>query len=130
MLVAMRNPRDVIALDDLRILTGYEITTVVIPDRELDAAIKQFENASMGVETHADDEQPEEPDGEAIEAGKMAEQPAVQLANQIFNQSIKAGASDVHIEPRRKTPHQVQDRRRARVMNLPKLQASLFRVLR
>jgi type IV pilus assembly protein PilB len=129
LLVAMRNPRDVIALDDLRILTGYEIATVTIPDRELDAAIKQFENSSMSVETHMDEEQPEELDQEAIEAGQMAEQPAVQLANQIFNQSIKAGASDVHIEPQEK---KLRIRFRIdgvlhEVMNPPhKLQASLI----
>jgi type IV pilus assembly protein PilB len=34
LMVAMMNPMDIIAIDDLRILTGYDIITVVIPDRE------------------------------------------------------------------------------------------------
>lgn len=101
--VAMRNPRDIIALDDLRILTGYDIVTVVIPDMELDSAIKQFENASIGIDAAVEEEQQtnELPDETQLN-DPAGEQPAVQLANQIFNQSIRAGASDIHIEPQEK----------------------------
>ncbi len=100
--VAMRNPKDVIALDDLRILTGYDIVTVVVPDMELDSAIKQFESSSIGIDANVEEELPSESVDGPQEADTMAEQPAVQLANQIFNQSIKAGASDIHIEPQEK----------------------------
>lgn len=102
LMMAMMNPMDIIAIDDLRILTGYDIITVVIPDRELDYAIRQFANASMGVEAELHDEQEEEVKGDAMEADTSVEQPAVQVVNQIFNQSIRAGASDVHIEPQEK----------------------------
>lgn len=102
LMVAMRNPKDIIALDDLRILTGYDILTVVIPDRELYSALKQFDNASMGVDTKVEDEHADDLHEEPQETEPMTEQPAVQLANQIFNQSIKAGASDVHVEPQEK----------------------------
>lgn len=102
LMVAMRNPKDIIALDDFRILTGYDILTVVIPDRELDSALKQFDNASMGVDTKVEDEHADDLHEEPQETEPMTEQPAVQLANQIFNQSIKAGASDVHVEPQEK----------------------------
>lgn len=98
LLIAMMNPSDIIAVDDLRILTGYDLQTVMVPDRELDAAIKQFANMSNGV----DNSGPEEENGERPGADETAEQPAVQLANQIFNQSIRAGASDIHIEPQEK----------------------------
>ena len=101
LMVAMMNPMDIIAIDDLRILTGYDIATVVIPDRELDSAIKQFANAGMAVE--AEPQEPAElPKSEAIDTSRMAEQPVVQLVNQIFNQSIRSGASDIHIEPQEK----------------------------
>lgn len=101
LLVAMKNPMDIIALDDIRILTGYDIITVVVPDRELDSVLKQFSNSSMGIEAQQEEQAEEEP-GEAVNMDTAAEQPAVQIANQIFNQSIRAGASDVHVEPQEK----------------------------
>lgn len=99
LLVAMMNPSDIIAVDDLRILTGYDVIPVIVPDKELEAAIKQFVSASAN--TIGDDEEEVVPD-DALEADESTEQPAVQLANQILNQSIRAGASDVHIEPQEK----------------------------
>lgn len=99
--VAMRNPKDIIALDDLRILTGYDIITVVIPDMELDSALKQFENTSTGIDAPVKEEESEQPQEPQV-SDPTAEKPAVQLANQIFNQSIRSGASDIHIEPQEK----------------------------
>ena len=99
LLVAMMNPNDIIAVDDLRILTGYDIQAVVVPDRELEAAIKQFSSMSSKVESDSTEDAAPEDSADTMEA---AEQPVVQLANQIFNQSVAAGASDVHIEPQEK----------------------------
>lgn len=92
--VALMNPNDLIALDDLRILTGHEIQPVVVPDRELLNAIKKYTQDSVV-------DQEKETDSEAIssEENQEDEKPAVQLANQIFNLAVEAGASDVHIEP-------------------------------
>ena len=99
LLVAMMNPSDIIAVDDLRILTGYDVQPVIVPDKELEAAIKQFVSASSNA---VDDEDDEIIPDDALETDESTEQPAVQLANQILNQSIRAGASDVHVEPQEK----------------------------
>lgn len=99
LLVAMMNPNDIIAIDDLRILTGNDIQAVVVPDKELEAAIKQF--SSMSSKLDSGDVEDNTAD-DTIDTSDSNEQPAVQLANQIFNQSINAGASDVHIEPQEK----------------------------
>ncbi len=99
LLIAMMNPSDIIAVDDLRILTGHDLQTVVVPDRELDAAINRF--ANMGKQGE-NSEPEEESSRDTSDADNSAEQPAVQLTNQIFNQAIRAGASDVHIEPQEK----------------------------
>ncbi|NSW89334.1 MAG: Flp pilus assembly complex ATPase component TadA [Firmicutes bacterium] len=98
LLVAMKNPGDIIAIDDLRIITGYNIEPVIISDRELDTVIKRFANISTNVETDVEEESEEDTTGNM----ENNEQPAVQLANQIINQAVKAGASDVHIEPQEK----------------------------
>lgn len=92
--VAMMNPNDLIALDDLRILTGYEIQPVVIPDRELTEAIKKYTQDSV-----VDQEKEYINEIRQEEESLEDEKPAVQLANQIFNLAVGAGASDIHIEP-------------------------------
>ena len=58
--VAMLNPNDIIAIDDIQILTGYEIEPIVVPDRELYAVIEQFSNMSSNVEKQAQDEEDED----------------------------------------------------------------------
>ena len=96
LIVAMQHPNDIMAVDDLRILTGFDIKAVVTPDTELDAAIEKYGRASMRLEHDEDDAPPEEIPPETEES---AERPAVQLANMIIAQAVGAKASDVHIEP-------------------------------
>ncbi len=98
LLVALKHPSDIIALDDLRIITGYEIKPVIVPDSELTAAIEQFIRSTAEVEQE-EEEMPEEP--AATEESEL--RPAVQLANQILHQAVRSQASDVHIEPLEKS---------------------------
>ncbi len=93
--VAMKNPNDILTVDYLRMLTGYEICPVVAADMELQAAIENFANMNSGVDNYDDEE-----DDLAVEAESLDidDKPAVQLVNQIINNAIKAGASDIHVE--------------------------------
>ncbi|WP_114298434.1 GspE/PulE family protein [Anaerobacterium chartisolvens] len=100
LLVAMLNPSDIIAVDDLRLITGYDIQPAIVADSELRAAINQFVTSGSIIES--EEAAAEEEDADQDMADAASEKPAVQLANQIFNQSVKAGASDVHIEPHEK----------------------------
>ncbi|HEY8500968.1 MAG TPA: type II secretion system protein GspE, partial [Clostridia bacterium] len=93
LLVAFMNPDDIIAIDDLRILTGYDIQPVVVPDKELTAAIKKYVRDSSDIE-HEDD-YVEEID--LTEEMPEDDKPAVMLANQILNMAVNSEASDVHI---------------------------------
>lgn len=100
LVVAMMNPRDIIAIDDLRILTGYDIQPVVVQDSELEVAIERFGRIIADIGQSPIDE----PDTEmAADADEAAEKPAVNLANMIINQAVRARASDVHIEPQDKS---------------------------
>jgi len=38
--VAMENPNDVVAMDDLSLLTGYAIRPIIVSDTEIDAALR------------------------------------------------------------------------------------------
>ncbi|MBN2558744.1 MAG: type II/IV secretion system protein [Clostridia bacterium] len=100
LIVAMQNPTDLMAIDDLSLLTGYDIEPVVVEDRQLKTALENFSNMSTtDIIVNEDDEAPsnrEEDEDIALS------RPAVQLANQMLNQAIKALASDIHIEPHEK----------------------------
>lgn len=93
--VAMQKPNDIITIDNLRMLTGFEITPVVATDTELIAAIENFVNMNNGVEDFGEEEDDTQTEAESLD---IDDKPAVQLVNQIINNAIKAGASDIHIE--------------------------------
>ena len=94
--VAMKNPNDIITIDNLHLMTGLEICPLVVADMELAAAIENFANMNSSVENYDDDDQTET--AEETEELTLDDKPAVQLVNQIINNAIKSGASDVHIE--------------------------------
>lgn len=101
LLVAMMHPRDLVAIDDLRILTGFDIQPVVCSDSELQAAMERLARAGIDIETSGMEEENQiqvmpAPEDEA------AGMPAVRLANLIFRQAVQSAASDVHIEPQEK----------------------------
>ncbi|WP_027365575.1 GspE/PulE family protein [Desulfotruncus alcoholivorax] len=96
LLVAMQHPNNVMAIDDIRILTGYDIKPVVVPDSEFSAALEKYSRVNLEFEQSADEQLPEE--DVDIEAGDAEVKPAVQLANMILVQAVNAKASDVHIE--------------------------------
>ncbi|MCD6322668.1 MAG: type II/IV secretion system protein [Clostridiales bacterium] len=99
LIVAMQNPTDLITIDDLSLLTGYEIEPVVVEDRQLKTALEHFTSMStVDMEAFVEEEliNEEEDDDDTLL------RPAVQLANQVLNQAIKALASDIHIEPHEK----------------------------
>jgi type IV pilus assembly protein PilB len=100
LLVAMINPLDIIAIDDLRILTGYDIQPVVCADGDLHAAIEKFGSDIAEIDQTVEEDSigiAEELLAEQVD--ETVEKPAVQLANTIFNLAVRAGTSDVHIEP-------------------------------
>lgn len=119
LLVAMLHPNDVIAIDDLRIITGFDIQPIIIPDFQLYGALEQAKSGILGKITFdfTDSEASKslqsanglllhdvEIEDTSTEDGfelkdDIDTRPAVQLANTIFNQAVESRASDVHIEP-------------------------------
>ncbi|MEW6244725.1 MAG: ATPase, T2SS/T4P/T4SS family [Bacillota bacterium] len=97
LVVAMERPTDILALDDLRILTGFDVRPVVVPDSELEEAIKRYSQASVGVEQSVEEE-PQHLDTGVSPSEEPGDKPAVHLANLIITHAVNAGASDVHIE--------------------------------
>lgn len=94
--VAMKTPNDIITIDNLHLMTGLEICPVVVADMELAAAIENFANMNSTVENF--DEEELDDNTNVSEELSIDDKPAVQLVNQIINNAIKSGASDIHVE--------------------------------
>jgi type IV pilus assembly protein PilB len=99
LLVAMSDPANVYALDDIRTITGREVQPVVATAQDVEQAIQKFSGMDSEVEamvsaaSQASDEVVEELE-EALE-----DAPIVKLVNAIMTQAVGDRASDVHLEP-------------------------------
>jgi type IV pilus assembly protein PilB len=100
LLVAMADPQNVLALDDLRIITGHEIKPAISTKDDIVAAINEYYKEAE----HADDELflgTDELSDEELDqlTGVESEAPAVKLVNYIIQKAVADRASDIHIEP-------------------------------
>jgi len=100
LLVAMADPQNVLALDDLRILTGHDIKPAISTKDDIVAAIEEFYN----VAEHRDEDSfagTDEISGDELDdlTGVESEAPAVKLVNYIVQKAVADRASDIHIEP-------------------------------
>lgn len=102
LVVVMQHPTDILAIDDLRVLTGFEIQPVVAADSELEMAINKYAQSSVGFEQASEEDVTVAEDRFATTDEDMSK-PAVQLANVVIAQAVNSNASDVHIEPYEKT---------------------------
>ncbi|MPY90538.1 MAG: type II secretion system protein GspE [Luteitalea sp.] len=109
--VAMADPSDLAALDELRFLSGDRVDAVVAPERAIGEALHAYYPASVPLEqaTRALEQEPMPP-GHEIQApraavelsavpGQRDEAPIVALVNELLRAAAQRGASDVHIEP-------------------------------
>ncbi len=110
--LAMADPLNIMALDDLRMLTSYEIEPVVAVQSELRDTIEKhygvgkqsadLYNELVGGSASEDVETIAEPDemGDLSQLKTDAEDaPIIRLANLILVNALELGASDIHIEP-------------------------------
>jgi type IV pilus assembly protein PilB len=100
LIVAMADPANIFAIDDVRIVTGMQIKPVVAAQSELLAAIEKFNASQANVGDMVGDlEQSVSATGEeeADEAGE--ESVVARLMNQVVTEAIRTGAGDVYIEP-------------------------------
>ncbi len=103
LLVAMADPSNVLAVDDIAIMTGYEIRVAVAPPDDITALIARLDRMEDVVgETASMIEQPEEDEegGEVVALHETSEDaPVIKLVNQVVAQAIERGASDIHLAP-------------------------------
>jgi type IV pilus assembly protein PilB len=99
LLVAMSDPANVYALDDIRTITGREVQPVVATSADVEQAIQKFAGLDSQVEQLAA-EAAEGSEGEELDLeAALEDAPIVKLVNAIMTQAVAERASDVHIEP-------------------------------
>src|SRR3954471_15152659 len=107
LVVAMADPTNLHAIDDIKFLTGFNVEPVVASETGIVAAIERAYSIGPSYDDvlseFADEEVDFAIDGDDInvmELEKAAEgAPVVRLVNAILLNAIKKGASDIHVEP-------------------------------
>ena len=100
LVVAMADPANVVAVDDIRALSGADLRTVVATREAIEDAIDRTHRLEYEVEDVIPmvNDPGEEDDLRAL--GELTEDaPIVKLANLLISQAVHDRASDIHIEP-------------------------------
>ncbi len=111
--LAMIDPIDVVALDELRFMTGFNIEPMIAPESQVREALGNYYGSAHDLELREtlenldskvnDDLEVVDDEEEQIDLRELAreseETPTIQLVNAILLNAVKRGASDVHIEP-------------------------------
>ncbi|MDR1622950.1 MAG: Flp pilus assembly complex ATPase component TadA, partial [Synergistaceae bacterium] len=104
LLIAMANPLDLLAQDEVRILTGRDIKVGITTATEIQDNLERLYNLQDNleeaiVEVYGDLEIPQDDLAEA----SADDAPIIQLVGNILNQAVRERASDIHVEPFEKT---------------------------
>jgi type IV pilus assembly protein PilB len=108
LIIAMSDPSNIFAIDDIKFMTGYNVEVVVASETAIKSAIDKYydQSASLAdvmsdldsmvdLEVIGDDE---DVDVSSLERA-TEDAPVVKLVNLILTDAIKKKASDIHIEP-------------------------------
>lgn len=116
MTLAMKNPLDIFAIDEIRLITGAEIEPVIATEEDVvttinriyrsdsdvsevvSNVIRDIDEDQIDIEKHGDSE--EEVSIEQLRE-LSEEAPIIKLGNLIISRAIADGASDLHVEPQK-----------------------------
>ena len=102
--VAMSDPLNVFAQDDIRRVARMEIDLVVCTETEIIRAIDRFYSGTATMEEAALEADVQGfgviPDEQVIDLERMADEtPIIKLVNTMIAQAVREGSSDIHVEP-------------------------------
>jgi type IV pilus assembly protein PilB len=99
LLVAMSDPTNVRAVDDISIMTGLDVRPAVASAEDIDAAVSNATRLDSSI-AEAIEEDEEETGGEITEIRESAgDAPVIKLVNGVIAKGIEEGVSDIHFEP-------------------------------
>ena len=103
LVVAMADPANVVAIDDIRAMTKHEVRQVVATKADVINAINRsyrLDSAAEGLVEEATAEGGAEQDLESqLESAGAEDAPIIKLVNLLISQAVNDRASDIHIEP-------------------------------
>lgn len=101
--IAMSDPLNFYALDDVKNASGMEITVVISPKKDIMNAIDRYYGSEIAEKAFEDLKKEYSSINLAslseISASEVENAPVVRLINSILKHAIKSNASDIHIEP-------------------------------
>ena len=100
LIVAMADPSNVLALDDLKLMTGHEIRAAVASAEDVAGLISRMSRLDDAVAQAIGEDVEEERLAAVADLRESAEDgPIIKLVNSVIAQAVEQGASDVHLEP-------------------------------
>ena len=131
LIVAMVDPLNLMAIDDIRLATGYDVKPYITSEKALDMRVQELFGVSHEASKHLDDWHKEMmKEGNTIKEMlkktatlvELEDAPIVRFVESILEGAVDQGASDVHLEPKEDKLHVRYrvDGMLHRVMTVPK----------
>jgi type IV pilus assembly protein PilB len=100
LLVAIADPANVLAIDDIHMITGLNCRVAVAASEDIDALIRRLNTLETAVTEAVDEEEGPLELGEVTELHESADDaPVIKLVYSVLGQAVTEGASDIHFEP-------------------------------
>ncbi|MGB9080569.1 MAG: type IV-A pilus assembly ATPase PilB [Desulfuromonadaceae bacterium] len=107
LIVAVSDPSNLFAIEDIKFMTGYNIEMVVASERDIKASIDKYYDQSASLADVMDNLDVEDfeivDENEQVDVGSLErateDAPVVKMVNAILQDAIRKKASDIHIEP-------------------------------
>ncbi|MDI9369371.1 MAG: GspE/PulE family protein [Synergistota bacterium] len=102
LLVAMADPLDVLAQDEVRMISGMEIRIGIVSASELEMNLERFytiQETLEGASVEFMESAEEETSVMTAATSSPDDAPVVQLVNNVIEQAVREHCSDIHIEP-------------------------------
>lgn len=100
--IAVSDPFNILALDEIRMITGMDLDIMIATLSDIKRAIESFYSVKSSIDRaliEVVEEESAEFDLSREEAVSIDDAPVVKLVNTILGQAVDNGASDVHVEP-------------------------------
>lgn len=101
LIVAMADPLNIFAIDDVRLTTGFNVQPVISTKKDIERAIDKYYEEERTKRVLEEFKENYIPNNETIEENQeeINSAPVVKLLNSMIAQAVNMRASDVHIEP-------------------------------
>ena len=103
LLLAMADPSNVLAVDDIQMMTGLRCKVAIAAEEDIEALIGRLDTLQSAVSEAVEEDADEDGLAEVSELRESADDaPVIKLVYSVLGQAVQNGASDIHFEPAEK----------------------------